>query len=258
MNESFKEHIEQSLKAGVRLDGRKSDEFRPIEIETGCITTAEGSARVKCGDAEVIAGIKLGIGSPFADRPDDGVLIVNVELLPLSSPEFEPGPPGEKAIEITRVIDRGIRESGAVDLKSLCIEKGEKVWLVNIDVCPVNTNGNLLDIGALAALSALQDAKFPKIEEDGTVNYKQKTDKQISINFKPVCVTVIKLGDNLIVDPTADEEKSADARLTITMRSEKELCALQKGGPVPLSIEEIGKMMEIAKAKTVELRKHIR
>ena len=43
--------------------------------------------------------------------------------MPLADPTAEPGPPGEDVIELARVVDRGIRESGMVDLKQLVLEK---------------------------------------------------------------------------------------------------------------------------------------
>ncbi|MBU1975313.1 MAG: RNA-binding protein, partial [Nanoarchaeota archaeon] len=124
MNEEIKEHIANALKSGIRLDGRKGDEFRKIEIQTDVIKTAAGSAHVKCGDTEVIAGVSLSVSTPFPDKPDDGVLMVGTELLPLSNPEFESGPPSIDSIEISRVIDRGVRESKGVDTSALCIKKG--------------------------------------------------------------------------------------------------------------------------------------
>lgn len=48
-----------------REDGRELDEYRDISIETGVISKAEGSARVKIGDTQVIVGIKPQIGAPF-------------------------------------------------------------------------------------------------------------------------------------------------------------------------------------------------
>ena len=54
-----------------REDGRELDEYRDISIETDVISKAEGSARVKIGDTQVIVGIKPQIGAPFQDTPDD-------------------------------------------------------------------------------------------------------------------------------------------------------------------------------------------
>jgi exosome complex component RRP42 len=156
MNRNIKEHVRNSLKKGVRLDGRKPLEVRPIIVETGFISTAEGSARIKFGDADVIAGVKMAIEKPFPDTPEDGVLMVNSELLPISNPDFESGPPSNASIETARVIDRGIRESKTLDTKHLCIEKGEKVWTIAIDIVPINYDGNLVDMGGLAAMIALR------------------------------------------------------------------------------------------------------
>ncbi|MFP4523888.1 MAG: exosome complex protein Rrp42 [Candidatus Woesearchaeota archaeon] len=254
VNENFKNHIKKSLDAGVRIDGRKPDEFRPLSIELGVSSTAEGSAKVIAGDTEVIGGVKMGLGKPFPDRPDDGVLMVGAELLPLSNPEFEPGPPGIESIEIARVIDRGIRESNAFDTKSLCVEKGEKVWMVQCDVVPVNFDGNLLDIGGLASLAALLDARFPKLQEDGTVDYHEKTDKPLALQRQPIPITVGKIGDHLLVDLTQQEEKALDARLTITMLGDGTICALQKGGEAPLTDGDIKEMVRLATEKSQELR----
>lgn len=123
-----RDYIESLVAKHTRVDGRAFDAYRNIEIEYGVSSkSAEGSARVKIGDTEVVAGVKLEVGSPFSDKPDEGSIMVNVELLPLSSPLFEAGPPSIDAIELSRVTDRGIRESKAIDFKKLCIVEGESL-----------------------------------------------------------------------------------------------------------------------------------
>ncbi|MCL7414129.1 MAG: RNA-binding protein, partial [ANME-2 cluster archaeon] len=119
-----KDQLIRLILKGERLDGRKPEETRNIFIETGIIDKAEGSARVEIGDTKIIAGVKIQPGTPFPDTPDVGVIITSLELIPLASPEFESGPPRENAIELARVTDRGVRESGAIDLKKLCIKEG--------------------------------------------------------------------------------------------------------------------------------------
>src|SRR3972149_10672240 len=87
--------IAQLLSKEKRLDGRKPLEYHETIIEQGIIERAEGSARVKLGKTEVVVGIKIETGEPFPDTPNEGVLTVNAELMPLASPSFEPGPPDE-------------------------------------------------------------------------------------------------------------------------------------------------------------------
>jgi exosome complex component RRP42 len=253
MTYTSKEHIISSLKKGVRLDGRKPYEFRPVSIVTGTISTAEGSAVVRCGDTEVIAGVKMAIGKPYPDRPNSGTLSVNAELLPISNPAFESGPPSTVSIELARVIDRGVRESKTIDESALCVTPGEAVWMVNVDLCPLNTDGNLIDVGALAAIAALKNTRFPKYE-GGQVDYKTKTDKQLPVGIIPIPVTIVKVGDVILVDPTADEFEVADARLTVTTEEDGTICSLQKGGEAPLSLDEVGQMIDLATAQAKELR----
>ncbi len=253
MNNDFKQHVLGALNKNVRIDGRGLEDYREIEIETGIYKTAEGSARVKIGDTEVLAGIKLLVETPFPDRPEEGTIMVSAELLPISNPEFESGPPGIDAIELARVVDRGIRESDAIDPKKLGIKKGEKCWIVSVDICPINDAGNLFDASALAAIAALKDARFPKYEND-EIDYKTKTDKTLDMAKTPVSVTVLKVGNCLIVDPIPEEERAYDARLTVAVTEENNICALQKGGDGSISEEVLGKMVDLAINKSNELR----
>jgi exosome complex component RRP42 len=109
MMKTSEDYVRKLVEENMRIDERKFEEFRPISIETNVIKNAEGSARVKIGNSHVLAGVKMSVGQPFSDTPDEGVLIVNAELSPIASPTFEAGPPREDAIEIARVTDRGIR-----------------------------------------------------------------------------------------------------------------------------------------------------
>lgn len=255
MTQQLKEHILALFKMGSRLDGRKADDYRkPLHIDYGVTKTAEGSATVTLGETIVMAGVKLEIMQPYPDTPDEGTLMVGAELLPLSSPDFESGPPSTFAVELGRVCDRGIRESHALDFKKLCITPGEKAWTVVIDICPINDAGNLFDASALACLAALKDTVLPAYDGKN-IDYKTKTKEKLPLVHLPIAVTVHKLGDNLFVDPVSDEEKNSDSRLTITVTEDGNLCSLQKGGDGVLSVEEIEKMISIALKKNVELRK---
>jgi len=103
----------------------------------------------------------MDIGEPYPDTPEQGAMSTAVELIPLASPDFESGPPRANAIELSRVVDRGIRESKFIDLEKLCIESGEKVWIVFIDIHVLDYDGNLFDACSLAASAALLSAKVP-------------------------------------------------------------------------------------------------
>jgi len=255
--DNSKQHIMTYLKNNIRYDGRKNDQYREVKVETGITTTAEGSARVQMGDTIVLAGVKFELGQPYPDTPDEGTMMVNAELIPMSSPDFEAGPPGNDSIELARVVDRGIRESKAIDTKKLCLVPGEKVWTVVVDLVPLNADGNLFDASALAMGLALKDARFPKIVDD-KIDYKQLTNDKLPLKELPVSVTVWKIGNDLIIDPISVEEKIFDSRLTVATLSDGTICALQKGGEAPLTLDEIDKMLDLATEKAKELRKFIK
>ena len=254
----LRDHVKNLASKGMRLDGRKMDDYREISVEVNPIYKAEGSARVKFGETDVIAGVKMEVGKPFPDKMDEGVLMVGAEFSPIASPDFETGPPSEEAIELARVVDRGIRESGTLDTKKLCIEAGEKVWMVMVDIHVVNHGGNLIDAAGLAAVVALQNAKMPEYDaESGKVNFEKKV-KKLPVKYKPIPVTITKIGDALLVDPTIEEEEVSDTRLTVTIKDDGNITAMQKGGSVALSLEEIDQAFDIATRKSKELRKLIK
>lgn len=239
--------IREYLEQGKRFDGRKPDEFREISVEVGVSKNAEGSARVKLGTSEVLVGVKLGIGEPYADSPNKGNLMVTSELMPLSSKRFESGPPTIQSIELARVIDRMIRESKIIDLEKLCIEEGKKVWTVFIDIYSMNADGNLLDAAGIGAVLALKNAKIPKYDKkEEKVLYGELSDVNVPLKKDlPVSITVHKIGNNLIVDPSLEEEDISETRMTIGIINGA-IHSMQKGNSGTFEMEEFNQAVDLA------------
>ena len=240
------ERIKKYLEEGKRFDYRKLHEFRDLKIETGISKNAEGSARVKLGDTEVIVGIKMDITTPYPDSPNDGNLTVTSELLPLSSPRFESGPPKFPAIEIGRLIDRVVRESKFIELDKLCIKEGEKVWNIFIDIYSINDDGNLLDAAGIGAIAALKDAKIPKYDEENEkVVYGELTNKKIPLKKEiPLSITAYKINNAWIIDPTRQEEDIVEARVTIGSY-DGIISSMQKGDNGSLKIKEFEDVLDL-------------
>jgi exosome complex component RRP42 len=236
---------------GDRADGRKFDEYREITIETGVIDKAEGSARVKIGNTQVIVGVKMQPGEPFPDTPDTGVIITNLELVPLASPTFESGPPREDAIELARVTDRGVRESGAIDLSKLCIEAGQKVWMVFIDVHVLDHDGNLMDAASLGAIAALLTTKMPNAK------FGFGEDAPLPLKDVPVAVTAVNIGGAILLDPGLDEGSVAPCKLTVITNKEGALAGMQKSGVGALTPDQIKQIVHLAKDKANVLREKL-
>jgi exosome complex component RRP42 len=242
---------------GKRVDERKLENYRPIQIQVGLIEKANGSAQVFLGKSKVLAGVKIEMGTPFPDTPDEGVLTVNAELVPLASPSFEAGPPSEAAIELSRVTDRGIRESKCIDMKSLVIQKGKKVQVVYVDIYVLDHDGNLIDAASMAALAALANAKIAKMEMKGEEVVTKGGLHQMPLNNHPVAVTFAKIDKTIVVDPSLEEEQVMNARLTVTIDKNGDICAMQKGGLYGFTPDEVRKAVHLAVEKAAENRAKI-
>jgi exosome complex component RRP42 len=237
-----------------RLDGRGLLDYREIKVETGIIDKANGSALVLLGKTKVMVGIKVESGTPFPDTPEEGVLTVNAELVPIASPTFETGPPGEQAVELARVVDRGIRESKSIDTKKLCIIPEKKVFIVFVDIYILDHDGNLFDASALAAMLALSTAKIREFyTEDGEVKYRENL-VSLPLQNHVFEVTMAKIGDKLVVDPSIEEESAVDAQITIAVDDNNMICATQKSRTGVFTVTDILQAVKIAQAKVKELR----
>ena len=245
-----RDYLYNLAKKGKRQDGRDLFKFRNISIETNLISKAEGSARVKIGNTQVVAGIKIDIGEPYSDSPNSGVITTAAELNPLASPDFESGPPRENAIELARVVDRGIRESEFIELDKLCIEPNEKIWIVFIDIHIIDYDGNLFDAASLAALAAILTAKVP------AKRFELGEDYPLPVKDPPISCTSVKFNDVMIMDPSLDEEEIAEARITVATDQNGHIRAMQKGLKGSYTTDEIKKIIKVLD-NGVEIRKKL-
>ncbi|MBU5557980.1 MAG: exosome complex protein Rrp42 [Candidatus Aenigmatarchaeota archaeon] len=247
-------YVRKLVEEKVRIDGRNFDQFREIKIETGVIENAEGSARVRIGNTMVIAGIKADVHEPYPDTPNEGFIVVDCEMVPFASPEYEPGPPSPESVELARVVDRGIRESGSINTEKLCLIPGELVWGIHIDLHVLDNDGNLIDAAALAAIAALLTAKLPLYDPDTKKAVYGKHGEKLPMKDRPVEVTIGKIGTTLMIDTNAEEEAALDARITIATNEDGNICAIQKGGNGYFTTNELEAAVDLAIAKGAELR----
>ena len=253
--------IIELAKQGKRLDGRGLEQMRDFTLEMGVCENAESSARIRLGETEVLAGIKMAVDKPYPDNPDEGTISVGAELLPLAHSEYEAGPPSFDEIELARVVDRGIRESKALDFNKLCLKEGEACWIIFMDFYAINSDGNLFDAGAIAGLAAFLTAKKPKLNENNKI-IKHEYDGVLELKRLPVLTTFVKLGGKIMVDTTYLEEKAAEARYSVSTTEDGYMAAMQKGLKGSLTVDEInymiGKAFEIGAESRKKLLKFIK
>lgn len=244
-----KKKIMNLLTEGKRLDGRNNFDYRNIEIETGISNKAEGTARVRLGKTEVIVGVKLDVQEPYSDHEDEGTMMVGMEFSPICGKRYESGPPKINAIEVARVVDRGIRESGFIDWKKLCIKKGEKVWCISVDIYCINDDGNVIDASSLASVAALKVSKFPAYDKkEEAVKYGELSEEPLPLTENvPFAMTFHKIGESLLLDPNREEEDSSEARITFAIsmpKKDKMINSTQKGGISPLSEKDLDHIID--------------
>ncbi|MBN2154787.1 MAG: exosome complex protein Rrp42 [Candidatus Lokiarchaeota archaeon] len=249
-----RKYILDLLKQGKRMDGRGFLDFREVRIDDDLIPKAEGSASVHLGDSFIITGIKYDVGTPFPDSPDEGVATCMAEFIPFASPMFESGPPDVEAVEVARVVDRGIRHGDCIEYKKLCIKAGELVYILFIDMYVMNHAGNLIDTGAISSMTALLTTKLPTAKiEDGKAVWNGGY-MLVPINQIPLSVTFGRIQDYVFVDPVIDEELVLDGRVSFAVNEKGQICSMQKSGEITWTEEELIKYSKIAVEKVNELR----
>jgi exosome complex component RRP42 len=246
-----KEYLIKLAKEGKRIDGRAFDEYRKIIIEPGIVSKAEGSARVRIGNTQVLSGVKMDVGEPYPDTPNEGVMTTAAEFIPMASPDFESGPPQQDAIELARVVDRGIRESQVIDVGKLCIEPKEKVWMIFVDIHILDYDGNLFDAASLASLAALMTAKVP------AKRFEVGEDYPLPMSDPPVSCTSVKYNNVVVMDPSLDEEETAEARLTVATDSKGDIRAMQKGLNGTFSRDEVKKIIKTSLDNGKKIREQL-
>ncbi|MBT7102652.1 exosome complex protein Rrp42 [archaeon] len=254
-----KEAIENLLnKEGKRLDGRNADEYRELFVEDGISKNSASAIRVRFGKTEVLAGVHLALATPYPDSPDQGTFMTSAEMHPMASQQFDIGRPGINAIELARVIDRGIRESGFIDMKKLCIKEGEKVYQVFVDIVAINDDGNLLDVAGLAAIIALGKARMPiyNEKEDKIDGYSETERIPLEKDVLSYSMTLHKVGDKIVADVSKEEEEISKFRLTIAMgdnAGKPRITAMQKGKAGTINTEDMETILKLAESKWTEM-----
>ncbi|KAJ8922784.1 hypothetical protein NQ315_007819 [Exocentrus adspersus] len=245
------------LSHNIRPDGREFDEFRPTLLNVGTIDTADGSAISKLGRTTVVCGIKAEFCKPKAETPNKGFIVPNLELSPLCSPKFRPGPPSDQAQVLTQLIADIIENSHCIDLKDLCIFPDRLAWCLFVDFVCLDFDGAVVDACILALMGALQTLCLPSVDYDPALDNKLvNLEKRISVpvHSTPISTTFTIFDDKIIlVDPTVDEENLCSGILTIVLRGD-EICSLHKPGGSPLTDEDLSSCIEKCKQRATSIK----
>ncbi|GMF28953.1 unnamed protein product [Phytophthora lilii] len=209
----------------------------------------------------------------------------------MASPSFEASASAGRsaassvaAAELARLVERGVRESRALDTEALAVVAGEKVWAITCHVHVVDHGGNLVDAASLAAIAALMHYRRPEVAvKEGTggsggvtvYSVDEHAAVPLSLHHIPISISFCFLqpaakmqgtgGDDddmdadedgepiIFMDPTDREERITDARMSFTFNSFRELCAVHKIGGAAISSATVLRCANVAAARAVEL-----
>ncbi|GAB1320435.1 3'-5'-exoribonuclease [Madurella fahalii] len=251
-----KQFVLQALQEDLRLDGRQFDQYRPIELSFG---DQYGVANVTLGKTRVLAKASAEVTVPYADRPLDGIFTIATELSPMTSPAFEVNRPTETEVLLSRLLEKTVRRSGALDTESLCLVAGQKCWSVRVDVHVLSHDGNLIDASCLAVVASLRHFRKPDTSMEGGVltvyTPAEREPVPLSWLHSPFCVTWSFFGEEgeiALLDATWIEEQVRVGSCTVSLNRHGEICQIAKLGGTPVEAVALLQCTSVALTKAKE------
>uniref|UniRef100_A0A5S6QHS1 Exosome complex component RRP45 n=1 Tax=Trichuris muris TaxID=70415 RepID=A0A5S6QHS1_TRIMR len=224
-----KEFLKNCFQTNSRSDGRTDADFRPVTLNFG---REYGSCIATFGKTKVFAKVTSSFVAPRPNRPSSGVFVVNIELSPMACSYFEGSRP-DMWIEMQRLLERMLKESNCVELESLCILAGEKVWQIRCDVHVIDNDGSILDCAMFAAMGALKHFRRPVVSISGQqFTIHSPTERAmipLTVYSCSFCVSTglcKQGGTTLVSDLTDREEMAVEEIVVIAMNSYREVSLL--------------------------------
>jgi len=238
-----------------RIDGRNPEDYRIVQLETGVLVNTNGSSRLRLGNTELLTGVKVELGTPRPDKPNQGWVEFHVDCSPNAGLAFQGRGGQDLSNGICAHLSRCYNNHSALDLTQLCIVPGKHCWVVHCDVIMLEHGGNLFDSCSVAVKAALHDIGIPNVTatagDEGEYEINLPDDPSDVIKLKtsncPVLVTVSKIGNHHVVDATLEEEVCSHASLIVGVTSKGLVTGVKKVGKGSLSLGSVNEMMETAR-----------
>ncbi len=205
---------------GLRHDGRRPDELRPVTMKIGVLANADGSALVEFGRTRVIAAV-YGPREPpqkFMLLPDRAVLRVRYHMAPFSTSDRKSPAPSRREVELSKVI----RES----LEPVVLTEMFPRTTIDVFIEVLQADGGTRTAGVTAASLALADAGVP-------------------MRALVAGVAVGKINGVLVLDVDEIEDGSGEADMPVAAAPDIGLITLFQLNGV-LTKEEVDKGLDMA------------
>merc|ERR1712166_1055635 len=189
-----REYLTAAIAADCRADGRRRLDARPLSLTTSLLGHTSGSAKLKMGGTEVLAGVKVEVGTPLSTQPNQGHALVSVDCCASAGgKELD-----ALSAQVAAMVEASLKNSG-IDWTSACLVEGKACWIFFVDLVVLQCDGNLFDACSIAALAALHSSAIPSVE-----------------------VSVDPSSNELMLEVDDDQSNATNLDLTI--------CGIHKGG----------------------------
>jgi ribonuclease PH len=228
----------------MRPDGRIADELRPVEIATGYLKTAEGSALITIGNTQVLCAASVETSVPaFLRNTGQGWVTAEYSMLPRATStrtarEVAKGRPSGRTHEIQRLIGRSLR--AVIDLKIL----GERSIILDCDVLQADGGTRVASItGAYVALALAvkQMQKYKMVSKSPLMG-------------AVAAISVGMLNGGAILDLCYEEDSRADVDANVVMTGDGRFIEFQATAEhKSFDDDQLGSMTALARKGIAEL-----
>jgi len=235
----------------MRTDNRQPGEMRPVEILTGCLKTAEGSALIKVGNTEVLCAATVeDTVPPFMRNSGKGWVTAEYSMLPRATLKRTPrevtkGRPSGRTHEIQRLIGRSMR--AVVDMAAL----GERTVIVDCDV--IQADGGTRTASITGAFVALALA-LRQLVQYGVI-------KSMPLRDSVAATSVGLVGGVPMLDLCYDEDSRADVDMNVVMTGAGRFVEVQATAEhTPFDDGQMAELIALATAgigRLVEIQKKV-
>jgi exosome complex component RRP45 len=169
--------------------------------------------------------------------------------------------PTEAEVVLSRVLEKAIRRSNALDTESLCIIAGLKCFALRADVHIIDHDGGLIDASCIAVMAALQHFRRPDVFVEGekatVLSARERDPIPLSILHLPLSVTFsyFEEANIFLVDADLAEEQVRQGEVIVTMNRHGEICQINKYGGAPVDPLDFLNLNNIALQKVKEMSK---
>src|SRR5450755_3392505 len=228
----------------MRTDKRTAAQLRPVQITTGCIMTAEGSALIKVGNTHVLCAATVeDTVPPFLRNSGKGWVTAEYSMLPRATAKRTPrevtkGRPSGRTHEIQRLIGRSMR--AAVDMSVL----GERTLIIDCDV--IQADGGTRTASVTGAFVAMAMA-FRQLREYGVL-------KSNPIRDFIAATSVGLVAGVPMLDLCYEEDSTADVDMNVVMTGGGKFVEVQATAEhTAFDDAQMGRLIDLARAGIAQL-----